>query len=72
VLLQLLAGGIPGVVIGCVLAKKVPAQKLKLVVAAVALVAGLQLVWSGVHASVAQHSASAAKLNAPLPEVTRP
>jgi uncharacterized membrane protein YfcA len=72
VLLQLLAGGIPGVVIGCVLAKKVPAQKLKLVVAAVALVAGLQLVWSGVHASVAQHSASAAKLNGPLPGVTRP
>jgi hypothetical protein len=55
-----------------VLAKKVPAQKLKLVVAAVALVAGLQLVWSGVHASVAQHSAAAAKLNTPVAEVSRP
>jgi uncharacterized membrane protein YfcA len=72
VLLQLLAGGIPGVVIGCVLAKKVPAQKLKTVVAAVALVAGLQLVWSGIHASVAQHSAAAAKLNAAVPGVSRP
>jgi uncharacterized protein len=72
VLLQLLAGGIPGVVIGCVLAKKVPAQKLKLVVAGVALVAGLQLVWAGVHASVAQHSAAAAKLNIPVAEVSRP
>ena len=72
VLLQLLAGGIPGVVIGCVLAKRVPAQKLKTIVAAVALVAGLQLLWSGVHASVAQHSAAAAKLNTPVPEVSRP
>jgi hypothetical protein len=72
VLLQLLAGGLPGVVIGCLLARKVPAQKLKLVVAAVALVAGLQLVWSGVHASVAQHFAAAAKLNTPVAEVSRP
>ena len=44
VLLQLLAGGVPGVVLGCLLARKVPAQKLKAVVAAVALAAGLQLV----------------------------
>ena len=44
ILLQLLAGGVPGVVFGCLLARKVPAQKLKAVVAAVALAAGLQLV----------------------------
>ncbi|HEY2548213.1 MAG TPA: sulfite exporter TauE/SafE family protein, partial [Candidatus Acidoferrum sp.] len=33
ILMQLLAGGIPGVVLGCLLARKVPAQKLKSVVA---------------------------------------
>ncbi|HXM13748.1 MAG TPA: sulfite exporter TauE/SafE family protein [Candidatus Eremiobacteraceae bacterium] len=72
VLLQLLAGGVPGVVMGCLLAKRVPAQKLKLVVAAVALAAGLQLIWSGVRASVTTHSASAARLNTVAPGSTRP
>jgi uncharacterized membrane protein YfcA len=72
VLLELLAGGIPGVVIGCVLAKRVPAQRLKVVVAAIALAAGLQLVWSGVHASVTTHSASTARLNVAAPGATRP
>lgn len=47
VLLQLLAGGVPGVVLGCLLARRVPAQKLKAAVAAIAIFAGLQLVWSG-------------------------
>jgi uncharacterized membrane protein YfcA len=47
VLAQLLLGGIPGVILGCALARKVPAQKLKAVVALIALCAGLQLVWSG-------------------------
>jgi uncharacterized membrane protein YfcA len=47
VLLALLAGGVPGVVFGCLLARRVPAEKLKTVVAAIAIVAGLQLVWSG-------------------------
>jgi len=72
VLVELLAGGVPGVIIGCLLAKRVPAQKLKMVVAAVALAAGLQLLWSGIHASVAAHSATAAKLNAPALGATRP
>jgi uncharacterized protein len=72
VLLQLLAGGVPGVVIGCLLSKRVPARKLKLVVAAVALAAGLQLIWSGVRASVTPHSVSAAKLNAVASGATRP
>jgi uncharacterized protein len=71
VLLQLLAGGIPGVVIGCLLAKRVPAQRLKMVVAGVALAAGLQLVWAGLHASVTTHSAAATRLNT-APGVTRP
>ena len=72
VLLELLAGGVPGVVMGCLLAKRVPAQKLKLVVAAVALAAGLQLIWSGVRASITTHSASAARLNTVAPGSTRP
>jgi uncharacterized membrane protein YfcA len=72
VLLQLLAGGVPGVVLGCLLARKVPAQKLKAVVAAVALVAGLQLVWSGAHAFAAARRVSAAKLNATTSRVARP
>ena len=49
VLRQLLGGGIPGVLIGCALARKVPARKLKFAVAAIAILAGLQLIWSGAH-----------------------
>src|SRR4029077_9345391 len=48
ILFQFLTGGIPGVLLGCVLAKRVPAHKLKAVVAVIAICAGLQLVWSGV------------------------
>jgi len=47
VLLQLLAGGVPGVIVGCILARKVPANRLKTAVALIAIFAGLQLVWSG-------------------------
>jgi uncharacterized protein len=72
ILLELLATGIPGVIIGCLLAKRVPAQKLKVVVAAVALAAGLQLVWSGVRASVTTHSASSARLNTVATGASRP
>jgi uncharacterized membrane protein YfcA len=72
VLLQLLAGGVPGVVLGCLLARKVPAHKLKAVVAAVALAAGLQLVWSGAHAFAAARHVTAAKLNAATSRVSRP
>jgi uncharacterized membrane protein YfcA len=54
VLMQLLAGGIPGVLVGCLFAKKVPARKLKLVIATIAIFAGLQLVWSGTKAMAVQ------------------
>lgn len=47
VLFQLLAGGIPGVVLGCVLARRISATRLKTVVAMIAIFAGLQLVWAG-------------------------
>jgi uncharacterized protein len=47
VLVQLLAGGIPGVLLGCGLSRVVPARRLKAIVAAVAIFAGLQLIWNG-------------------------
>ena len=62
VLLQLLLGGVPGVVLGCLLVRRVSASKLKLAMAAVAIFAGLQLVWAGGHALSARHAANAAKL----------
>lgn len=47
VLLQLLAGGIPGVTFGCLLARRIPAARLRTAVAMIAILAGLQLVWAG-------------------------
>jgi uncharacterized membrane protein YfcA len=47
ILFGLLLGGIPGVVLGCLLAPRVPANKLRAAVAMIAILAGLQLVWSG-------------------------
>jgi len=67
VLLQLLLGGVPGVLMGCLLARRVPANKLKTAVALVALFAGLELVWTGSLALGGRHTAnaaSAAKINA--------
>lgn len=46
-LAQLLLGGIPGVLLGCTLSRKIPAKRLKVVIAGIAICAGLQLVWSG-------------------------
>src|SRR5258707_2079810 len=64
VLFQLLFGGIPGVVLGCLLARRVPANKLKTAVALVAIFAGLQLVWSGSRTLVARRAANAPKIAA--------
>jgi uncharacterized protein len=65
VLLELLAGGVPGVIAGCLLARKVPAHKLKTAIAVVAILAGLQLVWTGSRAfAVARRAANAAKVTA--------
>ena len=47
VLLQLLEGGIPAVIVGCLFARRVPARKLKLAIATIAIFAGLQLIYSG-------------------------
>lgn len=46
-LLQLLAAGIPGVLLGFVLARRTPARNLKSAIALIAILAGLQLVWTG-------------------------
>src|SRR6202045_5453128 len=76
-LLQLLEGGVPGVVVGCLLARRVPAHKLKTLVAMVALFAGLQLVWSGTHSLGAKHAIvqvglGSQKVADPLPGASRP
>ncbi len=62
VLLQLLVGGVPGVVAGCLLARKVPANKLKTAVATVAIFAGLQLVWAGSRAIAERRATNAARI----------
>lgn len=65
VLVELLVGGVPGVVAGCLLARKVPAHKLKTAVAMVAIFAGLQLVWTGSRGiAAARRAANAAKITA--------
>ena len=64
VLLQLLAGGVPGVVFGCALARIVPARKLKLVVALIAIFAGVQLVWNGTRTLLANRAATQVKVAA--------
>src|SRR6266852_4231360 len=64
VLVELLAGGVPGVVAGCLLARRVPANKLKTAVAMVAIFAGLQLVWSGGRAFVTAKHTDAARIAA--------
>jgi hypothetical protein len=55
VLVQLLEGGVPGVVIGCLFSRRVPARKLKLVIAMIAIFAGLQLIWSGSSSLMSKH-----------------
>ncbi len=64
VLLQLLVGGVPGVVAGCLLARRVPANRLKTAVAMVAIFAGLQLVWIGSRALAERRATNAARIAA--------
>lgn len=63
-LLQLLAGGIPGVVLGCVAARHVPATKLKTAVATIAILAGLQLVWTGSRKLATDYAAAHLRMTA--------
>ena len=66
ILFQLLLGGVPGVVFGCLLARKVPADKLKTAVAMVAIIAGLQLVWTGTRSLAARPATNTAKITGSL------
>jgi uncharacterized protein len=67
VLVQLLEGGLPGVVIGCLFARRVPARKLKLAIAAIAIFAGLQLIYSGSRSLWETPSPKKTIANPPLP-----
>ena len=62
ILFQLLLGGVPGVVLGCLLARRVPANKLRTAVAMVAIFAGLQLVWTGSRTLAARWATNTAKI----------
>ena len=62
ILFQLLVGGVPGVVLGCLLARKVPAHRLKTAVAMVGIFAGLQLVWAGSRSLAARRATNIAKV----------
>lgn len=48
VLKNLLLGGIPGVLVGCILAPKFPASKLRFVIAGSAMLLGFQTIGSGI------------------------
>jgi len=45
----LLLGGVPGVLLGCALAPRVPSRKLRPFIVALTFLLGLQLIWSGMH-----------------------
>jgi uncharacterized membrane protein YfcA len=62
ILFQLLLGGVPGVVLGCLLAPRVPANKLRTAVAMLAIFAGLQLVLAGSRTLAARHATNTAKI----------
>jgi hypothetical protein len=49
-------------VLGCLLARKVPAHRLKTAVAMVAIFAGLQLVWAGSRSLAARRVTNVAKV----------
>jgi len=67
VLAHLLAGGVPGVLLGCALARKVPARQLKTAIALIAMLAGSQLVYSGSHTLMTNRAAAAAAAGSPAP-----
>jgi uncharacterized membrane protein YfcA len=72
VLAQLLLGGIPGVILGCLLSRKLPAKNLKVVVAGIAICAGLQLVWSGARGLGIKSGTNTGRISARVAGVVRP
>jgi uncharacterized membrane protein YfcA len=57
VLLRLLAGGLPGVLIGSLFARKIPVRRLRATIAIMAMVLGMELLWNGAHGLLGRHSA---------------
>jgi uncharacterized membrane protein YfcA len=72
ILAQLLFGGIPGVILGCFLSRRVSAKRLKTVVAAIAICAGLQLVWSGMRELGVKNAAHMAGTSTRVAGIVRP
>jgi len=58
ILFRLLLGGVPGVLVGCTFANKVPGSRLRRVIALIAIVLGLQLVYSGGRTLLQEHRRS--------------
>ena len=58
VLLRLLYGGVPGVLLGCLFARRIPAKRLKYAIAVIAIFAGLQLIWTGSQTLMKQRRSS--------------
>lgn len=69
VLGQFPAGGIPAY---WLLGRKLPARKLKLAVVAIAIFAGIQLIWRGPHTLLTNHTAGASKIAATTAPVRNP
>jgi len=59
---ELLAGGIPGILVGCLLIRRVPSRQLRKAVALLAMLASAQLVWSGMHTWLVGHGAGASNV----------
>lgn len=59
-LLRLLLGGLPGALLGCALAKRVPGARLRAAVALIAIALGLQLVWTAGRNLTGSHPKTAA------------
>jgi len=69
---ELLLGGIPGVILGCLLSRRVSAQRLKAVMALIAICAGLQLVWSGTHGLSRSNLANSVQVGPAFEKAVRP
>ena len=64
VLIHLLSGGIPGVLVGCIFANKMSGHKLRHAIALIAILLGLQLVWTGGRDLIQQGSLISEKVGA--------
>lgn len=70
ILFRLLAGGIPGALFGLVLSKRIPAHRLRMAVALIAIALGLQLVWTSGHSLL--HNRAEPRRSSPSPPRTSP